>query len=375
MRAQDFIEKGTGRLVEVQGGALAFIPAKLPPARELDTARLLLPLDAATTAIGRLDGISRQIEHPEYLFRNYLRREAVLSSAIEGTHTTVAGLILFEASARGDRDAQEVSNYVEALNYGLAAINDRPITKQLLNELHQKLMEGTTPRKTTPGVPRSCLVQLGGGSLGEARFVPPPEVFIDELLDDLVDYLGNLDLPPLIKVAIAHYQFEAIHPYRDGNGRIGRLMFILYLAERQVLSTPMLYVSAYLEQYRQRYYDHLLSVSQRGAWEDWIVFFLEGVALQATDAVERTKRLSQLRDEYRRKVSGPKRPANLARLVDELFNIPTISVPAACTLIGVTYPAARANINALRALGILSDQPTIVDGTQYWIADHIIALL
>lgn len=375
MRAEDFTEKDTGRLVAVQGGALAFIPAKLPPARQLDTARLLLPFDAATTAIGRLDGISRQIEHPEYLFRNYLRREAVLSSAIEGTHTTVAGLILFEASARGDRDAEEVSNYVEALNYGLAALKDRRITRQLFNELHHKLMEGTDPTKTTPGVPRNCLVQLGGGLLRDARFVPPPEIFIEELLDDLVTYLGTIDIPPLMKIAIAHYQFEAIHPYRDGNGRIGRLMFMLYLAERQILSTPMLYVSAYLEQHRQQYYDHLLSISQRGTWEDWIAFFLEGVAQQATDAVERTKRLSQLHDNYRKRVSGPKRPANLARLVDDLFTIPAISVPAARKLIGVTYPAARANIDALRALGILSDQPTIIDGTQYWTADGIIALL
>lgn len=163
--------------------------------------------------MGRLDGISRQIEHPEYLFRNYLRREAVLSSAIEGTLTTVAGLILFEASARGDCDAQDVSNYVDALNYGLAALKGRRMTKQLFNEIHQKLMEGTD---------------------------------------------------------------------------IGRLLFVLYLARREILSTPMLNVNAYLEQNRLEYYDALLAISQKGAWEDWIVFFLTGVAQQANDAVGRT---------------------------------------------------------------------------------------
>ncbi|TAM73466.1 Fic family protein [bacterium] len=375
MRREDFGAHATVHLVSVEGDALAFVPDKLPPRRSIDASRLLSPLDAATGAVARLDGISRQIEHPEHLFRNYLRREAVLSSAIEGTHTTVAGLVLYEVSARGNRDAREVSNYVAALDYGLAALKERPITKQLFNEIHQKLMEGMDPMKTTPGMTRTCLVQLGSGALKDTRFVPPPDVFVDELLDDLVAYLNTNDMPPLIKVAIAHYQFEAIHPYRDGNGRIGRLLFMLYLAQQKILSTPMLYVSAYLESNRQQYYDYLLAISQRGTWDDWIVFLLEGVAQQARDAVERTGRISALNDDYRKRVLGPKKAANLGLLVDELFTIPAISVPMAKRLTGVTYPAARANIDTLRALSVLSAEPVIVDGTQYWTADGILELV
>ena len=376
MRAEDFGSRATGTLVVVENGALAFNPNRLPPSKALDAARLLGPLSEATTAVGRLDGTSRQIEHPEFLFRNYLRREAVLSSAIEGTQTTIAGLVLFDAGARGDRDAREVSNYVEALTLGLEAVKQRKITRNLLNQLHQKLMEGTDIARTTPGVIRNCTVQLGAGSLRDARFVPPPYTALPDLLDDLITYLDAEDeTPPLIKLAIAHYQFETIHPYRDGNGRIGRLLFMLYLARKNILLTPMLYVSVYLEHYKQQYYDHLLSISQRGTWDDWIEFFLIGIAQQANDAVERAKKIAALRTDYRKRVMGPKRSANLGILVDDLFSIPAISVPTAMRVLGVTYPAARKNINTLCELGILGKSSGNTTGPQFWFAYEILSLI
>ncbi|HEY5426879.1 MAG TPA: Fic family protein [Candidatus Tumulicola sp.] len=353
---------------------MSFIPAALPP-RALDSDRLLTPLAAATAAVGRLDGISRQIEHPEWLFRNYLRREAVLSSAIEGTHTTVEGLIRYEATAHGDRDAKEVSNYVDALQFGLGVAKERGVTRQLLNEMHQMLMDGTDPAKTTPGRMRNCLVKLGSGKLEKARFVPPPEMFVDELLDDLIRYLDVDGPPELIKIAIAHYQFETIHPYRDGNGRIGRLLFALYLAQKQMLAAPMLYVSAYLEERREEYYDHLLHVSQRGTWEDWIIFMLKGFELQANDTIERTIKLSELREDYRKRVSGPKRAANLLRLIDALFTVPAISAPIAVTLLGVTYPAARSNLDTLVEVGILREPDPEESGVKFWMAQEIIRIL
>jgi Fic family protein len=375
LRPEDYTAQAPGRLVAADGG-LAFIPNDLTLRRALNYDALVNALSDATASLGRLDGVSRQIEHPEFLFRNYLRREAVLSSAIEGTQTTVAGLVLFEASAHGDRDAKEVSSYVDALNYGLRVVDGtHAITKQLFNETHQKLMEGTEPRTTRPGMPRNCLVQLGPGTLRDARFVPPPPLFVDALLDDLVKYLADSNDPPLVKLAVAHYQFEAIHPYRDGNGRIGRLLFMLYLRSIGMLSSPLLYVSAFLERNKQQYYDLLLWISQRETWEEWIRFFLTGVAEEAADGVERTARLTALRDDYRARVAGPRKSINLIRLIDDLFDNPATSVPSARRLLGVSYPAARATIAHLQGAGILATEAVVKSGTKYWVSPGILAAI
>lgn len=311
------------------------------------------------------------------LFRNYLRREAVLSSKIEGTRTTLADLILYEAShvARAGSDDQAVSNYLAAFDYGRARCSELRVGRTLFNEMHAILMRGTDEAQTTPGRVRDCLVVIGDPPMDNARFVPPPEIFVPELLDNLETYLATNDEPPLVKLAIAHYQFETIHPFRDGNGRLGRLLISLWLHREGILTEPMLYLSAYFERRRNEYYDAMLSVSTDGRWDDWVMFFLEGIRTQAMDATDRTERLAQMRQEYHRRLTGVRVPQNLHRLIDELFVQPALSIPYACAILGVTYPAAKTLIHRLIDAGVIAAESVRVRGTSFYVARDLIAAL
>lgn len=381
MNRAQFTEQAPGRIVAATDAlgntGPAFLPAQLPPQHDFSSKELRRALSRADQALARLDGVAGQIERPDLLFRNYLRREAVLSSRIEGTRTTLAGLALFEAAhgAGGDRDAEDVANYVKAFNYGRERCSELPVGRRLFGELHEILMGATDPRKTTPVTVRDCLVVIGEPPLHNARFVPPPQVFVEELLENLERYLAEDDEPPLIKLAVAHYQFEAIHPFRDGNGRIGRLMISLWLQQQGILTAPMLYLSAYLERQRTEYYDKLLRVSTHGAWDEWIAFFLEGIRTQSEDAGRRTQRLVELRKSYHDRLTGPRVPQNLHRLVDELFSSPVLSVPMARDLLGVTYPAAKALIEKLIAARVLNAETVHQGGTAFYLAGELLAAL
>jgi Fic family protein len=351
----------------------AFIPSFLPPSGDFSGREIRLALSEADQEVARLDGIAHQIEHPELLFSHYLKREAVLSSAIEGTHTTLADLVLFEASQKqSGPDDVHVSNYVSALSYGRERIADLPLGRRLFAELHQILMAATEQRQTTPGRLRDCVVYIGSPPFPSARFVPPPPEFVPELVDDLERYVATADEPVLVKLAVAHYQFETIHPFRDGNGRLGRLMILLWLERQRILTAPMLYLSAYFERHKEQYYDALLRVSTHGAWEDWILFFLRGVATQSRDASRRTRELSTLRSEYKSRLTGPRTAEGLHRLVDDLFGIAAISVPGARRILGVSYPAAAASVKRLVAAGILNPEPYVVRGTGYYVAGELL---
>ena len=381
MDPSQFSKDAPGRLVETTDAlgnrGHAFVPVVLPPTIDYGSRELRLALSRADRALARLDGIARQIERPDLLFRNYLRREAVLSSKIEGTHTTLADLVLYEATHIGKpgSDDEAVANYLAAFDYGRARCTDIPIGRQLFNEMHQILMRGTEDEKTTPGRVRDCLVVIGTPPMASARFVPPPALFVRELLENVETYLGFEDEPPLIKLALAHYQFETIHPYRDGNGRLGRLLISLWLQRERILTEPMLYLSAYFERRQSEYYDRLLRVSTQNAWLDWIVFFLNGVETQSVDAAARTQRLVELRARYHQILTGPRVTQNLHRLVHELFKTPAMSIPMARDFLGITYPAARALIERLVDAEILNAQTASVRGTAYYIAGQLLRAL
>ncbi len=319
--------------------------------------------------------MARQIERPELLFANYLRKEAVLSSAIEGTHTSLADLALFEAShTRKNPDDEHVANYVRAFEYGRGRVNEIRVGRLLFGELHAILMNAEDETRFQPGQIRDCQVYIGAANFESARFVPPPEIYVRELVENLERYLEEDEEPALIKLAIAHYQFEAIHPYRDGNGRLGRLMISLFLQREGILVAPMLYLSAYFERYRDAYYDALLRVSTTGSWTEWIIFFLRGVATQSSDASSRAARLFALRDEYRRRIGGKRVAQGVARLIDELFQTPVLSVPIAQRVLDVTAKPARNSIERLVEAGILEKKPLKIGATNYYLARELIEL-
>jgi Fic family protein len=367
-----------GRLVETTdalgNAGHAFVPDPIPPNLDLGSKTIRLALSQADQALARLDGIAHQIERPDLLFRNYLRREAVLSSKIEGTHTTLADLVLYEAAhvAAPGGDNEVVANYLAAFDYGRARCAEIPVGRRLCSEMHEILMRGEDARATKPGQIRDCLVVIGTPPLSAARFVPPPALFVNELSENLEAYLREETEAALIKLAVAHYQFEAIHPFRDGNGRLGRLLISLWLQKERILTEPMLYLSAYFEQNQNEYYDRLLRVSTHGEWTEWILFFLRGVETQSIDAALRTQRLVELRRTYHHRLTGPRVPQNLHRLVDELFKIPAISIPMARDFLGITYPAAKALIDRLVAAEILSPNSIVIRGTAYYVAGGLL---
>jgi Fic family protein len=306
MDLERFRTSPSGRLVragEEPAIYWAFVPHPLPPHLPLEPSLVRL-LSDADRALGELAGLARTLPNASLLIPPFLRREAVLSSRIEGTRAGLAELYAYEAGqpVSPPSDVREVHNYVRAFEYGLERIHTLPVSLRLLRELHQRLMEDVRGEQATPGEFRRSQNWIGppGCTLNQAHFVPPPVPEMNEGLDAFEKYIhGDDPSPPLIRLALIHYQFEAIHPFLDGNGRIGRLLISLLLAHWNLLPLPLLYLSAFFERNRQQYYDLLLAVSERGACSDWVSFFLRGVLAQATDANRRAKRLQDLQAEWR----------------------------------------------------------------------------
>lgn len=359
MDPEAFRSTKRGRLVKTVEGFWAFHPATLP--RELplpqDIATLL---DEATGAVHRLGGVGRLIPNPHLLIGPHLRLEAVLSSSIEGTKTDVGQLLRYEAGEQTEPaaadDAHEVRNYVIAMEHGLKRIDEGfPLSVRLLREMHSHLLDGVRGQHRQPGEVRTSPVWIGGTTLQNAVFVPPPPEVMSTALSDLEYFLHDRQLPLLIQLALAHYQFEAIHPFLDGNGRIGRLMIPLVLVQRKVLSQPLLYLSAFFERHRSEYYDHLLLTSQTGDINPWIRFFLDGVRRQARDAEERTVRLVELQHKMRNELLAEGRPNSVVRLAEQLFSAPIITAQQATAVLDVSPPTAHTAINALVERGDLRE--------------------
>lgn len=359
MRPDAFTSTERGRVRKTPEGYWAFVPAAAPRRLSLSDEVVKL-LDEATGAVHRLGGVGRLIPNPHLLIGPHLRLEAVLSSRIEGTKTDVGQLLRFEAgqvpSPDAADDATEVTNYIVAMEHGLTRVRDGfPISVRLFREMHELLLQGARGQHRRPGELRKSPVWLGGATLDDAVFVPPPPDEMRDALSDLEKFLHETDLPLLVQLAIAHYQFEVIHPFLDGNGRIGRLMIPLMLVLRDALPQPLLYLSAFFEQHRSEYYDHLLITSQRGDLMPWIAFFLRGVRQQARDSEERTVRLVELQHQLRNQLLDEGRPNSVIRLAEQLFATPVVTAARVEAMIDVTRPTAQAAIDALVERGDLTE--------------------
>jgi len=357
MGPEDFKPELRKHVIRVPAGYWAFVPPPLPP-RVSFGPRLTSALSQADRSIGELAGAGSWVPNPHLLIRPFVRREAVLSSRIEGTVSSVGDLVLFEAepTAAAAPDVPEVANYVRALDVALQPERPLPLSLRLVRELHGVLMKGVRGQHQTPGEFRRSQNWIGGGKPGDAVFVPPPPNEMHAALDAFEKYLHQEpSLPPLLRIALIHYQFEAIHPFLDGNGRTGRLLISLLLQEWGLLPQPLLYLSAFFERRRSEYYERLLEVSQKGAWEPWLEFFLEGVASESADVLNRARRMFALRERYRQQLHATRASALPLKLVDVLFELPAVTIRMAQQQLDVTPRAAGMNVDKLIEAGILRE--------------------
>ena len=346
----------TGRFLRAMSGYRSFIPDPLPP-KLVWTPELIRSLSDADRRIGQLAGEGARLPNPHLLMRPFLRREAVLSSRIEGTLATLGELLASEAGAAVDRspdDLREVANYVAALEFGLRRLSSLPLSLRLVRELHARLLKGVRGGHATPGEFRRTQNWIGppGCTLVNATYVPPSPVAMLECLGQWERFLHEKTLPPLVHLALMHYQFEAIHPFLDSNGRVGRLLVTLLLVARKVLPTPLLYLSAFFEATRSDYYRYLRNVSQRGAWEEWLQYFLNGVARQSEDALSRAERINKLLSEWRVRAGAGRSRIRLA-LLDLLATNPFLTVKKCAQRLNVAYTTAQRAVQALERMGIV----------------------
>jgi Fic family protein len=348
-----------GRYVSQPTGYRAFIPAPLPPQPpiRLDDGLVML-LSEADQALGRLDGIAQMLPNPDLFVAMYVRREAVLSSQIEGTQSTLEDLLGFELDPRGrevPQDVEEVVNYVRAMNHGLERLATLPLSLRLLREIHRELLTGVRGAERDPGEFRRSQNWIGpaGVSLAHASFVPPPVYEMHQALDNLEKFLHDRQLPILIHCALVHNQFETIHPFLDGNGRVGRLLITLQLCERGVLQRPLLYLSHYFRRHRAEYYDRLQNVRQTGDWEGWLRFFLRGVAETASEASFTGRAIVALRETHRALVQDSGLGSGGLRLLDLLFGHPIVSATFVAERLGVAFRTANKLIARLERLGLV----------------------
>lgn len=340
----------SGKYALQPSGYKAFIPAPLPPDPpvEIDSEMQWL-LSEADRALGRLDGSIQTLPNPELFVFMYVRKEAVLSSQIEGTQASINDLLKAEAKifdSEAPNDVDEVLNYVAAMNYGLARLREIPLSIRLIKELHQQLLKGVRGRNLQPGELRRSQNWIGpaGSTLSTAIFIPPPYQEAEEALGELEKFLHASDeLPPLIKIGLAHAQFETIHPFLDGNGRIGRLLITFFLCQRDILQKPVLYLSHYFKQHRSEYYEKLQRTRVSGDWEGWLKFFLRGVADVGRQATDTAREIVDLREKHRHIIMNEfgGTAANANKLLEYLYSHPTVSVNSVKEVLQVSFPNAN----------------------------------
>jgi Fic family protein len=353
-----------GRYVKQLEGYRAFIPAPLPPSPPIvyDDEMLTL-LSRADRALGRLDGSTSTLPNPDLFVSMYVRREAALSSQIEGTQASLIDLLEYESEAEKPErpvDVEEIVNYVAAMNLGLNLLHELPVSLRLIRRIHKRLMTGVRGQNRTPGAFRRTQNWIGspGCTLKTATFVPPPVDAMKVALGDWERFLhSDRPMPPLIKVGLAHSQFETIHPFLDGNGRIGRLLITFLLVEQGILARPLLYLSFFFKQNRERYYEHLQAVRDDHAWESWLKFFLRGVADVAAEATENAHTIATMREEHRTLLTD-----NLGRgaakalvLLERLYFQPVVNVTAVMRITGLSSPRANGLVLELQDIGILRE--------------------
>lgn len=346
-----------GRLIRIGEGQYAFVPD--PPPHDIEwTPALVRGLSEADRLIGRLAGEGGRLPNPHLLMRPFIAREAVLSSRIEGTQATLGELLASEAGAvieRSPDDLREVGNYVVALEYGIKRLKTLPLSLRLVRELHKKLMTGVRGNTARPGEFRRSQNWIGapGSRIENATYVPPPPHEMTKALDAWERFMHLRTMPPLVQIAVGHYQFEAIHPFLDGNGRVGRLLITLFLVERRILQSPLLYLSAFFEASRREYYDRLRAVTEDGRWADWVEYFLNGVARQSEDALSRAERVNALLTKWQKQMAGAtsKLPS---QLIDLLAENPFCTIGGIAKRLGVAFTTAQRAVERLERARILS---------------------
>jgi len=352
-----------GKYLIQPGGYRAFIPAPLPPDPPIRyTPELLSLLSEADRTLARLDGIASVLPNRDLFIAMYVKKEALLSSQIEGTQASLEGVLEFEADIKPDDsldDIQEVVNYVRALNFGIKRLHELPMSLRLIKEVHKILMEGVRGQHRRPGEFRREQNFIGplGGTIQEATFIPPPPDRVEELMGEWERFLHADDaIPPLVRIGLIHAQFETIHPFMDGNGRAGRLLITLYLAWKAILAYPLLYLSFYLKANRTAYYDALDRVRKEGAWEAWLTFFLEGVRQTSQAAGQTAQEIIALKDTLIQKLSQrPETTLTVIRLVDLLFTKPVIGTQQAAEYLEVTTKRAGQLLHQFVDEGILRE--------------------
>lgn len=371
-----FTESRWGEVVTAAEGFPAFVPAPAPRIIDLSGEAVAL-LDEASNRLGILAGIGRLIRNPRLLISPYLRREAVLSSRIEGTQATMSDLYASEVDQLElirSGDVREVRNYMTAHEYGLRKLDSLPLSLRLIRALHKRLMTGVRGRERNPGQFRTYQNWIGATNGADASYVGPPIPQMKERLDDFERFMHDMTLRPLVQAAVLHYEFEAIHPFGDGNGRVGRLLVALFLTERGLLPQPLLYLSAYFERTRSDYYEGLMRVSTHGDWDSWIQYFLTGVIQQAQEAAELSDNLIGLQNRYREELQAKHVTANALALIDCLFDNPLVFTSRVQDTLGVSAPTARNTIKTLEEHGVVREITGRNWGKVYR-ADEIYALL
>ncbi len=358
------VEHRSGRYNRQLEGYSAFIPKPLPPDPPVryDDEMMAL-LSAADRALGRLDGSTDALPNPDLFVFMYVRREAALSSQIEGTQASLIDLLEFEAQAAEPErpvDVEEIANYVSAMNYGLERLAELPVSLRLIREIHERLLSGVRGSERTPGEFRRSQNWIGppGCTLVDASYVPPP---VEEMKDGLGEWESFIHdqqpMPTLIKVGLAHAQFETIHPFLDGNGRVGRLLITFLLVESEILARPLLYLSHFFKQHRQDYYDHLQAVRDEGAWEAWLRFFLRGVAEVALEATDTARKIVAMREDHRLLITS-----HLGRgagkgltFLEQLYFRPIVNVNTVMRITDLSFARANGLVRQLQDLGLLRE--------------------
>ncbi len=368
---------GIARPTSGQHGYVAYFPRPIPRVVSISPDNLMRVADAEA-ALGRLAGAGRLLPHPQLIVGPYLRREAVASTRIEGTQASLADVFDAEASDLPlGPDVEEVINYVRAMEAGLQRLHTLPVSTRLIREMHAVILAGVRGRERQPGELRTTQNWIGapGATIDTATFVPPPPDELGKLLDDLELFVHEQPcMPPLVQAALLHYQFETIHPFLDGNGRLGRLLVVFFLVVRERLPEPLLYLSPFFETRREQYYDALQGVRERGDVDAWLALFLDGVCTQATDAVARAERLTDLRERYRVEVQSSTRGA-ANQLVDLAFEQPVLTSRAVEQRLHISRPAALTALRQLADLGILTEVPGGPRGQIRWRGPEILGIL
>jgi len=347
-----------GQYVKQPTGYSAFIPSPLPPEPPIRMdEELVRLLSDADRALGRLDGVASVLPNPNLFVAMYVRQEAVLSSQIEGTRSTLEDVLQFEADAKGNtvpKDVEEVVNCIRSMNYGLERLKELPLSLRLIREIHAQLLKGVRGGQRSPGEFRTSQNWVGPGNctLTTATFVPPPVYEMGQSLDNLEKFLHDTSLPVLIHCGLAHAQFETIHPFLDGNGRVGRLLITFLLCQRGVLRQPLLYLSHYLKRHRAEYYDRLMAIRSEGEWEGWLKFFLRGVQEVSRQATDTSRAIIELRELHRQILSGN---ALGIRLLEYLFEQPIVTVRMVEKRLECSFATANKLVGNLERLGLLKE--------------------